>query len=288
MALAFITLSEEELSTKQIGSHNLQKAIEALYRDGTVAITNAVDIAHLDKLNARMLPEAKALFAKQSTHHNFGKETGNIQQELILDKDYIFEDTIANTFATQITECVLGPNPHLRFASANTLFKAEGRQPVHVDVTFDYPNIPFGLCVNIFLVDTSPENGSTELWLGTHGGLDWSRQDVQLSGTGIHPDLVEERRKIAPPIQPSLPKGSLIIRDFRLWHAGMPNKTDDPRIMLGTIHFPKWYRSHQKIELPKTLEGEFEWGNLVPCVNWVDENYDYLQGRHDHNFDLLP
>lgn len=85
--LTFITLSKEELSTKQIGSHNLQAAIKALHRDGSVANENVVDIAHLDKLNARMLPEAKALYAKQSTDRNLGEETGNIQQELVLDKE---------------------------------------------------------------------------------------------------------------------------------------------------------------------------------------------------------
>jgi hypothetical protein len=58
--------------------------------------------------------------------------------------------------------------------------------------------------------------------------------------------------------------------------------------MLVTIHFPAWYRSNQKFFLPKTLKGKINWGRLVPCVEWVDEDYDYLTGRHDHDFSLLP
>ena len=102
-------------------------------------------MSHLDALNSRMVPEAKALHARTSTHHNFGTGTGNIQQGAVVDKDYVFEDTIANSFATAVAECILGPNLQLRFQSANTAFKAEKRQPVHVDVRFDFPKIWFGI-----------------------------------------------------------------------------------------------------------------------------------------------
>ncbi|RAH61447.1 phytanoyl-CoA dioxygenase family protein [Aspergillus piperis CBS 112811] len=282
--LVQITLSDEERATKKLSSHNLQAALEGLHRDGVCVITNGVDPAHLDKLNERMVPEAKTLYANPQTHRNFGSRTGNIQQEPVVDPNYMFEDVIANPWATAITECMLGPNPHLRFYSANTAFKAEDRQPVHVDVHFDFPKIPFGLCINVNLVATSPENGATELWPGSHRDADPRDSD----DTGVIPEIVEARRKISPPVQPSLPKGAIIIRDFRLWHAGMPNRTDDPRVMLVTIHFPAWYRSDLKVILPRSLQGKVDWGHLIPCVEWVDEDYDYLKGRHDHDFTLQP
>jgi len=285
--ISIITLSEQELATKELESHNLQAAVEALHRDGICVIGNAVDAAHLDKLNARMVPEAKQLYARRSTHRNFGAATGNIQQEPVVDKDYIFEDIIANPFAVAVAECLLGPSPMLRFHSANTAFKATQRQPPHIDVHFDFPKVPFGLCININLVATSPENGATEVWLGSHADIDYTIADPD-SSKGIKAEILEARRKISPPIQPSLPKGALIIRDFRLIHAGMPNKTDEPRIMLVSILFPKWYRNDLKVVLPKALEGQINWGHLTPCVEWVDEDYDYLQGRHDHDFTLLP
>jgi len=285
--LVQLTLSPEELSSKQIGSHNLQKAVEALHRDGIVAITNAVDHGHINKLNSRMVKEAQVLYDNPMTHRNFGSRTGNIQQEPVNHPEYLFEDIVANPWATSITECMLGPNPHVRFYSANTAFKAEGRQPPHIDVEFEFPKVPFGFCINTYLVDVSPTNGSTEVWLGSHIDADPSINDVD-GDKGIRADIVEQRRRISPPIQPTLPKGSIIIRDFRLWHAGMPNRSDDPRVMLVTIHFPAWYRSNQKLFLPKTLEGKINWGRLVPCVEWVDEDYDYLTGRHDHDFSLLP
>jgi len=285
--LVSITLSPEELESKTLTSRHLQEALEALHRDGVLVLNNAVSTHHLDALNDRMVPEAKELYARSTTHHNFGMGTGNIQQDAVVHKDFVFDDIIANPFATAITECMLGPNPRLRFQSANTAFKAENRQPVHVDVHFDFPRMPFGFCININLIDIDPEHGSTEMWLGSHLDTSW-RAEVEKSGSVIPLGMVEQRRRISPPIQPVLPKGSLIVRDLRLWHAGRPNLTDDVRVMLVTIHFPVWYRTEQKVLLPESLKGKIEWGNLVPCVDWVPDGYDYLQGQHDHDFDLLP
>lgn len=283
-----IELTAEELSTRKIGSHNLQAAVEALHQDGIVVLKNAVDPAHLDQLNARMVPEAKELYARPSTHRNFGNSTGNIQQEPVLEEGYLFEDVIANPWATEVIQCMLGPKPTLRFYSANTAFKAEGRQPPHIDIDFDFPKLPFGYCVNINLVDTSPENGATEVWLGSHHDTDKSVLDSSVKHKQIKAELREARRKFSPPIQPSLPKGSLIIRDFRLWHAGMPNRTDEPRVMLVSVQFPHWYRSDLKIKLPKSVDGKIQWGDITPCVDWKEEDYDYLQGAHDHDFTLQP
>ncbi|KAL4999148.1 hypothetical protein BDV10DRAFT_193816 [Aspergillus recurvatus] len=286
-----VTLSPAELATTKISSHNLQSAIEALHRDGLVVLTNAVSTEHLDKLNARMVPEAKTLYARSSTHRNFGPRTGNIQQEPVLEKEYVFQDIVANPFAVQVVECMFGPRPALRFYSANTAFKAESRQPAHVDVDFDFPRIPWGYAININLVDTTPENGATEVWLGSHAETTKDVLDSRYGHEQVKEVLLEERRRMGRGgIQPDmLPKGSLIIRDMRLWHAGMPNRTEEPRIMLVTILFPHWYRSDQKVLLPESLKGEVEgWQGVDACVEWVKEGYDYLQGRHDHDFALKP
>lgn len=351
--ITLVHLTPLEVSREQISSHNLQAAIQALHRDGIAVLTNAINPEHLDRLNARMVPEAKILYAKATTQRNFGANTGNIQQEPPIDTpELLFSDVVANKFAASVIECIMGPNPTLRFFSANTAFKAEARQPPHIDVAFEYPDIPFGFAVNVNLVDTSPENGATEVWPGSHlvpeinnmkfvdnnyhvpkshqqhnqngenangedgaGGSSSSSSSRNQGGqkprvkmdsaiiaarktifdTGFSEDVrvvrepaLEARRAIRPPIQPSLPKGSVIIRDLRLWHAGLPNKTDDPRVMLVMVLFPSWYRSEARIELPEIVKGKIDWGNIVPCVNWLKEGYGYLKGECNADFDLLP
>ena len=201
---------------------------------------------------------------------------------------YVFQDVLANPFASQVVQCMFGPRPACRFYSANTAFKADTRQPVHIDVEFDFPSIPWGYAININLVDTTPENGATEVWLGTHVGTTCDIIDRKLKQ--VRGDLVEARKAVSPGIQPSLPKGSLIIRDMRLWHAGRPNQTDDPRVMLVSILFPHWYRTDLKILLPRSLKEEVsKWKDVDMCVDWVDDDdNDYLMGRHDHDFTLQP
>ena len=93
----------------------------------------------------------------------------------------------------------------------------------------------------------TPKNGSTELWLGTHS---ISSKDCQEGDHGerasgrIKADLLEERRKVRAPCQPVVKEGSVVVRDLRLWHAGMPNLgvEGEVRVMLALIHFAGWYR----------------------------------------------
>ncbi|EIN10176.1 hypothetical protein PUNSTDRAFT_65708, partial [Punctularia strigosozonata HHB-11173 SS5] len=55
------------------------------------------------------------------------------------------------------------------------------------------------------------------------------------------------------PVQPHLPKGSLIIRDLRLWHNGKRDGGNEgpPRVMLILIEvfFASWYRSSLRLTL---------------------------------------
>lgn len=153
-----------------------------------------------------------------------------------------------------MTSTTLGPRPSLRFISGNTALPPTAdappaSQPTHNDADFDHPCIPFALVVNIPLVSMTPENGSTEVWLGTHSNTTLADQEGahgdRASGR-IKKDLLEYRRKERGPSQPIVKKGSIIVRDLRLWHGGKPNLTQDPRVMLAfsksSLHpIVRWY-----------------------------------------------
>jgi hypothetical protein len=173
----------------------------------------------------------------------------NIQQDPPLTKTYFDPETFLNPIAAQITSSVLGPKPRLSFISANASLPSSPptRQPVHSDADFAHPSSPFALVINIPLITMTPENGSTELWLGTHS---ISSKDCQEGDHGerasgrVKADLLEERREVRAPCQPVVKKGSVVVRDLRLWHAGMPNlgAEGEVRVMLSLIHFAGWYR----------------------------------------------
>jgi ectoine hydroxylase-related dioxygenase (phytanoyl-CoA dioxygenase family) len=166
------------------------------------------------------------------------------------------------------------------------------RQPVHSDADFAHPDHPFALVVNIPLVTTTPENGSTEIWLGTHNGFGLDAQEgthgERASGR-IREELLRERRKISPPLQPVIKKGSIIVRDLRLWHAGMPNTTQQTRVMLAMIHFAPWFRNRMRLELGEDvkpilegLEKEGKLGLHVP-VDWASREA-VLEGYLNRGF----
>lgn len=106
---------------------------------------------------------------------------------------------------------------------------------MHPDLNFDHLDFPFSLLTNIYLVDTTLDNGATEIWLGTHhrggNGLRVEEKDAPW----VKQEYLDEQRKISPPIRPCIRKGSLVIRDLRIWHAGIPNHTDEPRILLNGV-----------------------------------------------------
>lgn len=190
---------------------------------------------------------------------------------------------------------MLGPNPVLHYACGNTALRAapDGRQPVHSDIEFPHPRFPFSLVVNIPLVEMVESNGATEVWLGSHTATSFDDQ-VQIPNQidnlpirAILPALIDQRRVFSPPVRACVSKGSIIIRDFRLWHAGMPNLTPSPRVMLAFVWQAYWWRGSGFVRLPLELRPKIQsWENSKQCLiaaQWVDKDDDcQIDGMASH------
>ncbi|KAG0652169.1 dioxygenase [Hyphodiscus hymeniophilus] len=271
-----IIIPEEVRQNGKATNEIIAEGISFLHRDGIVVLENAIDTAHLDTLNALLSKEALEIAQDPDHHFNFGKETRNMDQAPPPRKDLMFKDVWCNPFAAAILAGVLGPRPVVHYANGNTALKATGRQPVHSDCEFKHPNFLFAMVVNVNLVDTSSENGATEFWLGSHHcstSAEHAGDATVEEMFEIKKEHIETRRKHSPPIQTTTKKGSLIIRDLRLWHAGMPNKTDDPRVMLAFVVEPAWYQGKGLVKLPKSVKELVEsWDDeLQFAADWVDE-----------------
>ncbi|KAH8909339.1 hypothetical protein BR93DRAFT_924351 [Coniochaeta sp. PMI_546] len=282
-----VEVTPEELASGALSKPNIEKAVVALAEDGVVILDNACSPASLDFLNGPMVAEAKLLREASGTQFNYGTKAQNILQHMNPRPEYLLPDIHANPFAVAVCEAVMGPRPVLRYHKANTNFPGETRQPVHSDVHYEHPRACFALAVNMVLIDCTPENGSTEVWPGTHLTTRFSDQNGM---KGIFAHKLEERRAEAGgPVQPSVKKGGIIIRDMRLWHAGMPNRTaDQVRVMLNLIYFANWYRSPMKIKFPRSAEArirqlEAESGIEI-AADFVDGEVDHMTLRHTHDF----
>lgn len=61
----------------------------------------------------------------------------------------------------------------------------------------------------------------------------------------ISEEALEARRNVRPPVQPAVCRGDVMIRDLRLWHAGMPNESESHRVMLGLGYQVSRRQPHQ-------------------------------------------
>ncbi|PSS25910.1 hypothetical protein M430DRAFT_48314 [Amorphotheca resinae ATCC 22711] len=289
--------SSSEIQARALSLQNLELAVRSVHEDGLVVIENAIPHGVLDHLNEKMVADARMLQAR-GKDAPFNYNLGNIQQDPPPIREYFERDVFLNPIATQITSAVLGPRPLMTFCSGNSAMpptpsSEPQRQPVHSDADFAHPNHPFALVVNIPLITMTPENGSTEIWLGTHldSGLDVQEGEHGDRASGrIKEHVLEERRTVRGPSQPVIPKGSIVVRDLRLWHAGMPNWTEEVRVMLAMIHFAPWYRNPMKLELSEEIKPlvDSESG-LDLHVNWVKESEvaeSYLNRGFGNSYDF--
>jgi ectoine hydroxylase-related dioxygenase (phytanoyl-CoA dioxygenase family) len=173
------------------------------------------------------------------------------------------------------------------FYSGNTaLPNTDSRQPVHADMGQLWPNLaqatpPYALVVNVLPVDVSPANGSTEIWPGTHRD---TSVVIQHGDIKVSAERLEAQRKIQPELQYTAKAGSVVIRDMRLWHAGMPNPSTQPRPMIAMIHYVSWWTGFDPMVFPTGSEDLFQHPDLTSEVRFVNGPIDYL--RRHQAFDL--
>jgi hypothetical protein len=265
------------VATPPLLPEQVSAAIEALRTDGFVILPDVVDTAHLDVLHERMVSDLAALRARRDAPYNW--TAGNIQQDPPPQREYLFADVLLNEQVIAVTSTLLGPGLKNVMYGGNTALPSDARQPVHADVgqlwpleMLEGPPPPAQLVVNVPTVDVSVENGSTEIWPGSHREL----------GVGVGDEIevpldpLEARRAVAPPIQPTIKRGSVLIRDIRLWHAGMPNHTDQPRPMIAMVHSSSWLATWSPLVFPAGTESFFDHPVLTTVATFTDEPIDHI------------
>ncbi|CAK7229758.1 hypothetical protein SCUCBS95973_007336 [Sporothrix curviconia] len=302
-----VTLTDEERTTGELSLEHMGIAVSAMHRDGLVVLENAVDTAHMDTINKILVKDAHEMAKMDTTHYNEnsvdGRPTGNMSQGPPMDPDLLYEDIWANVPAAAVLSAVLGPKPHVNYVNGNTALGGFGdaRQRVHADLFFNHAQFPFAIVTNYYLVDVSPANGSTELWLGSHRDTSFrDHRNCPAAGDttvakgelefGIRDERLAARRKTAPPMQPTIKKGSVVLRDLRLWHAGLANPATDPRIMLAFVHTPWWYECPARVVLPAAAEEHVRrWSSRArhPVhydAHFVPASLDHRKVKFDPNF----
>lgn len=275
-----IRLTDKELHSGETRPETIQECLYHFHRDGFVVLENAIDDGLVDRLYNRMVEDNKEFLKKKHMHWNQGATTGNVSQIPPLTPEWLSRDFYANPHMMKVVENLLGPKPELRFLNSNVACPGgTSRQAVHSDVSHAFPEIPFGLVMNIYLQDSDADNGITEVWCGTHNAYPQSEQQLTSGKGWIKKEYLQSRAKVKPPVQPKVKKGSICFRDLRLWHAGMPNKSDKHRIMLAIDYFAQWYQCPMTTKLPLSMKEkiEREWEGISTAgIEWVEGDLNSL------------
>ena len=222
-------------------------------------------------------------------------------------EDNFHAEIYANMPSATILKALFGPSPELRFIRTNTLHKTTARQMVHKDARRDHLPHLYSVAMNFCLIDCDENNGSTELWLGTASNTTADDHVNAIRGE-IRDDCLDARAKVRPPIRPKLPKGSVVLRDVRLWcvplhtlrhsHVGTPEcpilqtTSESCSLSFGfqgtppsspTRHAltPRWYANENTMPFPESMRDylsalEKKAGIKYGARFVPDEGYDYL------------
>ena len=220
---------------------------------GIAVLERAIPTSDLDFLALRMDYDSanQIVTSKWKERRGFGSTEahdelsgGHAQQGLPRTAPWVLPSIVCNPLLEQCAIALLGPC-YFQTNNGNTNLPGSGTQPLHVDASWDVdengqPEPLQRLSFFIPMRDVTPENGSTEIWLGSHNDLSWvpARKAAEKHPNAGQPDAETQdaQRHRLPPTQVAMPKGAVLLRDARGWHRGMPNQSNQPRHLVTVAY----------------------------------------------------
>ena len=80
----------------------------------------------------------------------------------------------------------------------------------------------------------------------------------------------------------------MLIRDIRLWHAGMPNRTSAPRPMIAMIHTCPWLATGTPLVFPAGTESFFDHPILTAAARFTGDPIDYVGAPRGFEYEAEP
>ena len=263
----------------------IDEATAKIHEFGFVIIKQIVPHGLLDLLCERMDQDTQELLAYCDSIGGNPREHGHLQQGPPPIPELVFSEVAMNAWVIRVCKDLFGSPSKLTFYNGNTNCPGSVKQRLHMDGSHknkspDAPLPTSDVVVNICPSDATEHNGAVQVWPGSH-------KIRPASGAGWIPESQEgERAKIAPPIQALTEKGDVLIRDVRVWHRGVPNRSNQPRHMIALVVSQGDLWSKGKLRFVSGCESVLEGHSIRPNATYVDSVEDYLIGPtkriHEH------
>ena len=262
---------------QRLAPDDTDRAARAIAEDGCVVLEGALPIEPLARLRRRMDRDTGDLLRFCATIGGNPREVGHLQQGPPPFADYVFADIAMNRQVNAVAAALFSDRPCLTFYNGNTNCPGSARQHLHMDGRHTTaPGEPVApttaVVVNIPPGGMDNGNGAIELWPGSHRVAVHSRQ-------GVLSAMEAERRAECPPENPRTAPGDVLIRDVRLWHRGVPNRSPRPRHMIALIlSAPTPEVSERKLRFGRGCEAALEGRGADANAEYADGPIDYLFG----------
>jgi ectoine hydroxylase-related dioxygenase (phytanoyl-CoA dioxygenase family) len=232
-------LSSEELSSGALKPETMTSALEQIRLNGYVIFESVIP----HELNASFTrifneelhrnPDATEVNTSEFRHNR-------ARIFMPFEQPFIDPQILTSSFIMPLVESILGEDCISTYLAVDAPLPGSDYQVIHSDAPAFYPEVavsmpPAGLVLNIPLVDVTEENGPMEIW---PGGTHLTPENLN------NPNRINEMGKQSAPQKVLMAKGSLLLRDLRMWHRGTPNKSDAIRPNLATIYARPWWRGH--------------------------------------------
>lgn len=247
-------LTAAEKTDGRLTDANLAQALRTLRDVGYVVIEDVYDATFVDELRAAydelldQFLEVRGGIEGINKAKKNGFGLNHIAMFLPFVAPFADAQVVANPIAVQIMAAVLGEDLACSFYNSNTAYPGSGYQQIHRDTGLIFgtelqvPTPPTHIVFNIPLTNFTEENGSTEVWPGTHLIVDKAAGDGK---------ALEERARDLASQRTNIPTGSIVIRDMRMWHRGVPNNSQEVRTMLAIVYERGWLRTIRPVEIPR-------------------------------------
>ena len=178
----------------------------------------------------------------------FGKNQFGMHLPLV--SPWSDERIVAHPRVVTVLERAIGADFVCSFYHSNTAYPGSQTQPIHRDTghlfgphEMSVPTPATHIVLNVPLVDFTAENGSTEVWPGSHLVVDRSPEERKEAAA---------RAAALPSIRANVRAGSIVLRDLRLWHRGMPNQEGYARPMLAIVYARGWLVQEPPLAVPQS------------------------------------
>jgi hypothetical protein len=269
-----VDASPDERRSGVLSSGNRDRVAHAMRRDGVLVLDQVIAHAPLDGLKQRMDRDSLELLAFCDSVGGNPRDRGHLQQGPPPMAPYVFADYVANPLICDALQAILGDGAYCEFYNGNTNCPDSTYQQLHLDAmhasTSDGVAAPTSaVVVNVVPQNVDEHNGAVELWPGTH---------TIVVPTPVPDGAIAARRLEVPPLRGTFRKGDVLLRDSRLWHRGVPNRSQEYRHMIAMVVVKADKPRGRPMVFSRDCEGMLASSPLQFNATFTDEPIDYLLG----------